>query len=118
MCRGQLESNDLFALSKTLCRLTWPKAAPIHHFLARLFGEQRHAARRARPFESIIHSSRGTSSTSDLHFLAGDGKQWRETRTTQRASSTVIVLSRLQLVSPYLLFIYAARSGLTQIATY
>jgi hypothetical protein len=72
MCRGYLDLEDLYALSTGICRLAWPKATPIHHILARLFSEQRHAARRARSFESIIHTSRGTLSTSDTHFLAGE----------------------------------------------
>jgi hypothetical protein len=73
MCRGHLDSEDLFALPKRLCQLAWSsKAPPIHHLPARLLGEQRHTANRAHPFESVMHSSRGTSSTSDPHFLAGD----------------------------------------------
>jgi hypothetical protein len=72
MRHGRPEAKDLFAHSSRLCRLAWPKAAPIHHLPVRLFGEQRHAADRARSFENVMHLSRGSSSTSDPHFLAGN----------------------------------------------
>jgi hypothetical protein len=71
MRRGRPELKDLVALSKGSYQLAWPKVHPIHRLLARLFGEHRCAARCARPFASISHSSRGASSTLDPRFLAG-----------------------------------------------